>query len=315
MRLAAKADVVLENMRANVKHRLKVSYEDVKAINPRIVYGSISGFGQDGPYGPRAGVDQIAQGMSGLMSITGTKESGPLRVGTPIGDLTAGMWSALGIMAAVIQQRTTGIGQRVDTSLIGALIGLLCVQGQRYLSLGEVAGPVGNDHPVICPYGLVETKDGPLNISVATQEMWRRLCNILDLGELADHPDFSDNASRLKNRSELMLRLNDAFRGDTQMRWAQRLIAAGIPAGPVYTMDQVFTDPHVAAQGFVQQVSHATIGKLSLVSNPVRMECTSQANAPPPLLGQNSVEVLTEFGLSQLEIESLLEERVVQQHQ
>ena len=150
----------------------------------------ISGFGASGPYGRWPGVDQIAQGMSGLMSITGTEESGPLRVGTPIGDLTAGMWSALGILAAVIQQRASGLGQRVDTSLIGALIGLLCVQGQRYLSLGEVAGPVGNDHPVICPYGLVETKDGPLNISVATQDMWRKLCRLLDLDGVVDHPDF-----------------------------------------------------------------------------------------------------------------------------
>jgi crotonobetainyl-CoA:carnitine CoA-transferase CaiB-like acyl-CoA transferase len=315
-KLARQADVLVENFKPGIADEMGLGYDVLRRDNPKLVYASISGFGASGPYGGWPGVDQIAQGMSGLMSITGTEESGPLRVGTPIGDLTAGMWSALGILAAVIQQRASGLGQRVDTSLIGALIGLLCVQGQRYLSLGEVAGPVGNDHPVICPYGLVETKDGPLNISVATQDMWRKLCRLLDLDGVVDHPDFCDNTARSSNRVALKRRLNEAFGRDTQMAWTKKLIDAGIPAGPVYSLDQVFNDPHVASQGFVQPAHHALLGKLPLLSNPARMECTNQETArlPPPLLGQNSVEVLADFGFSRPEIDTLLQEAVVHQH-
>lgn len=314
--LARRADVLVENFKPGIADEMGLSYDALRRDNPKLIYASISGFGASGPYGGWPGVDQIAQGMSGLMSITGTTESGPLRVGTPIGDLTAGMWSALGILAAVVQQRATGVGQRVNTSLIGALIGLLCVQGQRYLSLGEVPGPVGNDHPVICPYGLVETRDGPLNISVATQDMWRKLCGLLDLDGVVDHPDFSDNTARSKNRVALKQCLNEAFRRDTQIAWTKKLIEAGIPAGPVYTMDQVFNDPHVASQGFIQPAEHMLLGRLPLLSNPARMECTSQETArlPPPLFGQNSVEVLTDFGFSSPEIDSLLKAAVVQQH-
>ena len=314
--LALRADVLVENFKPGIADEMGLGYDILRRDNPKLVYASISGFGASGPYGRWPGVDQIAQGMSGLMSITGTAESGPLRVGTPIGDLTAGMWSALGILAAVLQQRTTGIGQRVDISLIGALIGLLCVQGQRYLSLGEVPGPVGNDHPVICPYGLVETMDGPLNISVATQDMWRKLCRILDLDEMVDHPDFCDNTARLKNRGALKFRLNEAFRRDTQMAWTEKLIEVGIPAGPVYTIDQVFSDPHVVSQRFIQPANHALLGKLPLLSNPARMDCTNQETArlPPPLFGQNSVEVLADFGFSRPEIDALLKEAVVQQN-
>jgi crotonobetainyl-CoA:carnitine CoA-transferase CaiB-like acyl-CoA transferase len=176
--LALRADVLVENFKPGIADEMGLGYDVLRRDNPKLVYASISGFGASGPYGRWPGVDQIAQGMSGLMSITGTEESGPLRVGTPIGDLTAGMWSALGILAAVLQQRTTGIGQRVDTSLIGALIGLLCVQGQRYLSLGEVAGPVGNDHPVICPYGLVESPPRTCGASSAAFSTWTRWSTI-----------------------------------------------------------------------------------------------------------------------------------------
>lgn len=314
--LATLCDVLVENFKPGIAEDMGLGYAELRRRNPALIYASISGFGSSGPYGRWPGVDQIAQGMSGLMSVTGTANSGPLRVGVPIGDLTAGMWCALGIQAALHQRRDTGQGQRVDTSLVGALIGLLCVQGQRYLSLGEVAGPVGNDHPVICPYGLVQTKDGPINISVATEAMWVKLCGILEVGELQTHADFSDNASRLKNRTALMRRLDAAFGRDTQIAWTNKLVAAGIPAGPVYTMDRVFGDPHVRSGGFVEQVNHPTIGALSVLANPAHLESMGgrSARTPPPLLGEHSIEVLTDFGIDKERIASLLQEKTIQQH-
>jgi crotonobetainyl-CoA:carnitine CoA-transferase CaiB-like acyl-CoA transferase len=315
--LAARADVLVENFKPGIASDIGLAYDDLRQDNKGLIYASISGFGSSGPYGRWPGVDQIAQGMSGFMSVTGTDQSGPLRVGIPIGDLTAGMWCALGILGALYQRHATGQGQRVETSLIGSLIGLLCVQGQRYLSLGEVAGPVGNDHPVICPYGLVETSDGPINISVATQDMWAKLCAILQLEDLLAHADFADNSSRLRNRQALMQKLNEAFRKDTQMAWTKKLIDAGIPAGPVYTMDRVFADPHVQSGGFVEQVMHPTIGPLSVLANPAHLESlgSKSVRVPPPLLGEHSIEVLRDYGFTQERIASLLGEKTIRQHQ
>lgn len=310
--MALQADVLVENFKPGVTEDMGLGYGQLCEKNPRLVYASISGFGADGPYGGWPGVDQIAQGMSGFMAVTGTPQSGPLRVGVPIGDLTAGMWTALGIFAALAQRQTTGQGQRVDTSLLGALLGLLCVQGQRYLSLGEVPGPAGNDHPVISPYGLVQAADGPLNICVATQEMWRKLCNILGLQGLIDHPDFADNTARARNRAELTARLNAVLGREKGAVWAQRLVEAGIPAGPVYQIDQVFNDPHVLAAGFLHTVKHSHIGPLRLVDIPARLQQAPQQRRPPPMLGENSIEVLKDFGISQSRIEGLLRDGYVQ---
>jgi crotonobetainyl-CoA:carnitine CoA-transferase CaiB-like acyl-CoA transferase len=311
--LALGADVLVENFKPGVADEMGLGYEELRRHNGRLVYASISGFGSAGPYGVWPGVDQIAQGMSGLMSVTGTADSGPLRVGVPIGDLTAGMWSALGILAAIHQRSATGHGQRVDTSLLGALIGLSCVQGQRYLSLREVAGPVGNDHPVICPYGVVEARDGPMNISVATPSMWLKLCHIIDRADLIEHPDYLDNTRRLQHRETLMGELNAAFRRDTRLAWTGKLVEASIPAGPVYTMDQVFNDPHVLHGGFVEQVAHSSIGTLSLLSNPAHLEACGgkSVRTAPPLLGEHTIAVLGDFGFSREKIDSLLHEKIV----
>jgi crotonobetainyl-CoA:carnitine CoA-transferase CaiB-like acyl-CoA transferase len=311
--LAAQVDVVVENFKPGVMADMGMNYEELKRANPRLIYASVTGFGTEGPYGRWPGVDQIAQGMSGLMSVTGTAQSGPLRFGVPIGDLTAGMWAALGILAAVVQRRDTEEGQRVDVSLLGALMGLLCVQGQRYLSLGEVAGPVGNDHPVICPYGVVETGDGKLNICVATEDMWQELCRLIGTEELINDPRFSSNTARLENRDALRIKLNEAFAADTQLNWAAKLNAAGIPAGPIYTMDRVFNDPHVQSGGFVEQVEHPTIGTLSTLANPAHLEALDgrSVRKPPPLLGQHSREVLRDFGIAAERIETLVAHGVV----
>ena len=305
--MAAKVDVLVENFRPGVAAEMGLGFEELRADNPGLIYASISGFGSSGPYGDWPGVDQIAQGMSGLMSVTGTEDSGPLRVGVPIGDLTAGMWTALGIMGAVAHKQRTGMGQRVETSLIGALIALLCVQGQRYLSLNDVAGPVGNDHPVISPYGLVVASDGPLNICVATEQMWKSFCRIIDRDHFLQDSRFYNNAERAKNRTALTNEINEALSSDTGANWAMKFVAAGIPAGPIYRTDQMFNDKHVQQSGLVKDVQHPTIGNLKLVGCPILSDFTDQQELrPPPLPGEHSREIMEEFGVSEERIDAAL---------
>jgi crotonobetainyl-CoA:carnitine CoA-transferase CaiB-like acyl-CoA transferase len=312
--LALQADVLVENFKPGVADQMGLGAEELRRANPKLVYASISGFGSTGPYGDWPGVDQIAQGMSGYMSVTGTVESGPTRVGVPIGDLTAGMWAAIGILAALYERRGTGEGDRVETSLLSSLIGLLCVQGQRYLSLGEIAEPAGNQHPVICPYGIVDTADGPLNICVASARMWTDLCQAIDRKALIDHPDFADNSARLRNRDALMVLLNEAFKHDTQQNWAARLISVGVPAGPIYRTDQVFSDPQVVATGMVETVQHPLAGELKLVGNPARLASHGgkSIRLPPPLLGEHSREALQAWGIGEERLDALLKSNIVQ---
>jgi crotonobetainyl-CoA:carnitine CoA-transferase CaiB-like acyl-CoA transferase len=311
--LAEKADVVVENFKPGVVGSIGLDYESLRAINPRLVYASISGFGSSGPYGGWPGVDQIAQGVSGFMTLTGERDGGPMRVGLPIGDLTAGMWATIGILGALRKRDSTGEGEHVETTLVGALIGLLCMQGQRYLSLGEVAGAPGNDHPVIAPYGIVEASDGPFNISVATQDMWRKLCELIGRIDLIDHPDYCDNGGRSRNLAALKQELNEAFAKDTQQGWTLKLIAAGIPAGPIYRVDQVFSDPHIRSQEVVETVLHRSIGDLRLVANPIRYatEQTRGESLAPPVFGEHTVEILNELNLDRAEIDALIDKKIV----
>jgi crotonobetainyl-CoA:carnitine CoA-transferase CaiB-like acyl-CoA transferase len=312
-RLALKADVVVENFKPGVTKEIGLDYDSLRRENPKLVYASISGFGAEGPYGGWPGVDQIAQGMSGFMSLTGQKGGAPTRVGVPIGDLTAGMWAAIGILAALLRREYTGQGSQVETTLVGALIGLLCVQGQRFLSKGEVAEQPGNDHPVIAPYGAFEASDGPFNICAATPEMWSELCRIVGRQDLVNHPNFADNTSRVKNLDALKSELNKAFALDTCQVWTQKLIAAGIPAGPIYKVDQVVADRHFQSQGFFEHVVHRTIDNLRLVANPIKRHggWRSEENKAPPVLGEHSIEVLTEAGFPQGEIDGLLNGKVI----
>ncbi len=311
--LAAGADVLLENFKPGSTADMGLDYETLRARNPRLVYASITGFGSTGPYGTWPGFDQVAQGMSGLMSISGFPDGEPTRVGLPIADLLAGMWAAIGVNAAVASRHVTGRGQKVDTSLLAGLVGMLCVQGQRYLSLGEIPARAGNDHPVICPYGTFTASDGPLNLAAATQSMWRELCRLLELEELATHPDFQDNSARCRNRDALRARMNERLRTRTALEWSRDLIAAGIPAGPIYTLDQVFADPQVRHCNMVETVEHPVIGPLRQLSNPLRMQGLEQGavREPPPLLGQHSRQVLTDFGLDEQRIAALVDAGVV----
>src|SRR4051794_4842553 len=242
MRLAAKADVVLENMRANVKHRLKVAYEDVRAVNPRIVYGSISGFGQDGPYGPRAGVDQIAQGMGGLMSITGLPGQGPVRVGIPIADLTAGNLLALGIMMALYERGRTGTGRWVQTSLLEAQIFMLDFQAARWLIAGEVAPQAGNDHPTGIPTGVFPTSDGHINIAASSNRVWERFCDAIGRPDWKTKPEWKTSKGRSDDRAAINAAISQITREKPAAHWIDLFEPAGIPCGPIYAINQVFAD-------------------------------------------------------------------------
>ena len=312
-RLACDVDVVVENFRPGRADEIGLGYDELQASNPKLIYASITGFGRDGPYGDWPGFDQIAQGMSGVMSLTGHPDGEPTRAGVPFGDVGAGMWTAMGICAAVAQRHVTGLGQRVETSLLATLVGMLSIQGQRYLSAGDVAGRIGNNHMVAYPYGTVEAQDGQLNIAAPTPEMWRNLCNVLDLEDLIEHPDYVDNAKRMENRDALRERLNERFRSDTATAWTRKLIEAGIPAGPVYTMDEVFADPQVIHQKMVEEIDHPQLGRIKQLANPLRMDSFEgrTVRTPPPRLGEHTRIVLREFGYTDSEIDRLIDGKVI----
>ena len=313
-RLADKADILVENFKPGAMADMKMDYASLAARNPRLIFASITGFGTTGPYGGWPGVDQIAQGMSGLMSLTGQKESGPTRVGIPIGDVVAGMWAALGVQAAVIQRHATGKGQMVETSLLAGLIGLLTVQGQRQLSLGETPGVAGNDHPVIYPYGMFQAKDGPFNMAAATEDMWVKLCKLLGMEDWITDPEFKDNAARNRNRDAVKQRLNGKFASRGKLAWTLELVKLGLPAGPIFTLDQVFSDPHVNETGIVEEIEHPKLGKLRLIANPLRMAGLGgrSVRSAPPALGADSRRVLEDFGIASAEIDALVASKTVQ---
>ena len=313
-RLADGADILVENFKPGVMTDMKMDYATLAARNPRLIFASITGFGTTGPYGGWPGVDQIAQGMSGLMSLTGQKETGPTRVGIPVGDVVAGMWAALGVQAAVIQRHATGRGQMVETSLLAGLIGLLTVQGQRQLSLGDTPGVAGNDHPVVCPYGMFEASDGPFNMAAATEDMWVKLCRLLGMDDWITDPEFRDNAGRNRNREAVKKRLNQKFATRGKMEWTLELVKLGLPAGPIFTLDQVFADRHVNETGIVEEVDHPTLGRLRLVANPLRMGGMGarSVRSAPPLLGADSRRVLEDFDIPGDEIDALVAAKTVQ---
>ena len=313
--LASKVDIVVENFKPGVMKSMDMAYEDLKKTNPRLIFSSITGLGRGGPYEDWPGVDQIAQGMSGLMSLTGKKESGPVRVGIPIGDVVAGMWSAMAIQAALIQRHSTGHGQLVETSLLASLIGMLNVQGQRQLTLGEIPDVVGNDHPVICPYGVFEASDGPFNLAATSDDMFAKLCNLIELPGLSTDERFVNNTARMKNRDELKQILNSKFAVRKKMEWTLDLVKLGLPAGPIFNLEQVFADPHVNQSGMVEEVDHPELGRLRLLANPIRMESLNgnSVRTAPPILGADSRSVLSDFGLSDSQINQLIDSKVVHQ--
>ncbi len=302
-KMVKKADVVVENFRPDVKRRLGIDYKDLRKINPKIVYGSISGFGQDGPYENRPGFDQIAQGMGGLMSITGLPGQGPVRVGIPIADLTAGLLCATGILVALLERDKSGKGQHVDTSLLQAQIFMLDFQASRYLVKGEVAPQAGNNHPTSIPTGVFKTTDGHINIAAAGQKIWARTCEALGVPEMAKRPEYANGAERLKHRDQLNAEIEAITVTKSSAEWVDRFNQIGVPCGPIYSIDQVFADPQVKHLGIAQPVKGSN---LTLVGQGVRLSRTpSKLVAPPPALGQHTNQVLKEFGYSAKQIAAL----------
>jgi crotonobetainyl-CoA:carnitine CoA-transferase CaiB-like acyl-CoA transferase len=314
-RLVTHADVVVENYRPDVKHRLGIDYETLSRENPRLIYASISGFGQDGPYRDRPGYDQIVQGMSGLMWLTGTEASAPLRVGIPIGDLLAGYFAAMGILLALLEREVSGRGQKVETSLLEALAGSLSFQAAKYVNTGEVPPPVGNHHPLTAPMGVYRARDGYFNLAVGNDDMWRRFCKALDLPALADDPRFAGAPGRVKHRAEMDRTLNEVFRTRTDAEWVEALNAAGVACGPIYTVDQVFADPQVRLAGLVREAANAAWGPHKVIGLPVHLSRTPAAvETGAPMTGEHTREILAALGYDAAAVEALLAAGVIQEH-
>jgi crotonobetainyl-CoA:carnitine CoA-transferase CaiB-like acyl-CoA transferase len=306
MKLVETADVVVENYRPDVKDRLGIAYEDLKAVNPRIILASISGFGQSGPYRGRAGFDQIAQGMGGLMWLTGLPGQGPVRAGVAVADSTAGVYAATGILVALAERERSGEGQWVHTSLLQAQIALNDFQCARYLVDGVVPEQAGNDHPYSTPMGVVRTSDGFINIGVGGEGQWRAFCRAIERQDLFGHPDYATQEVRLRNRPNLKAELEAVFVQRTSGDWLARLEEAGVPAGPIYRMDEVFADPQVEHLGMAAPVTHPERGEIRVVAQPVTLSRTPPAVvAAVPDPGAHTREVLAEAGFDEAEIDRL----------
>jgi crotonobetainyl-CoA:carnitine CoA-transferase CaiB-like acyl-CoA transferase len=305
-RMVKKADVVVENFRPDVKKRLGIDYKTLSKINPRLVYASISGFGQDGPYANRPGFDQIAQGMGGLMSITGMPGQQPLRVGIPVADLSAGIFASVGILVALLEREKSRKGQHVATSLLQAQIFMLDFQAARYLVQGEVAKQAGNNHPTSIPTGVFKTKDGHINIATTGQRIWQRFCETAGATALMKNPDYETSAARSKNRDALTVEIDNYLAGRTSSEWVEAFNKAGVPCGPIYSIDQMFADPQVKHLRMAQSVTKRDKSKMQLVAQPVTLSRTpSRFVAPPPALGEHTDAVLKEFGFSKREVAAL----------
>ena len=311
-RLVAKADVVVENYRPDVKFRLGVDYESLKAINPRIVYASISGFGQDGPYIDRPGFDQIAQGMGGLMSITGEPGRGPMRVGIPVADLTAGIFAAMGILIALLEREQSGEGQWVTSSLLGAQISMLDFQAARWTIGKEVPGQAGNNHPTSIPTGVFATADGYINIAAAGDDIYRRLCKALGAEHLFSDPMYLTGRARSQNRDSLNEAIGALTVAKTSADWIEALNKAGVPSGPIYKMNEVFADPQVKHLGMTRVVPHPVLGDVEVIGQPIELSRTPWSiRSATPEAGEHTDAVLTELGYSAEEIARLHEGKVV----
>jgi crotonobetainyl-CoA:carnitine CoA-transferase CaiB-like acyl-CoA transferase len=310
--LAKDADIVVENYRPDVKRRLGIDYESLRAINPRLIYGSISGFGQSGPYVDRPGVDQIAQGMGGLMSITGIPGQGPVRVGIPIADLCSGIFLAQGILVALLERERTGQGQWVHTSLLEAMLSMLDFQASRWLMSKEVPPQAGNNHPTGIPTGVFETKDGHINIAASGDEIYERFCRAIERPDFQTDPRFATSRARSTNRDELMELLMPITRQKTSAEWVKIMNEAGVPCGPIYRIDETFADPQVRHLAMAQPVHSPTLGDLTILGHPVshgaqRLPIRTSA----PELGQDNEEILTSLGYSKEQIADLAHRGVI----
>ena len=314
MTLAKKADVIVENFRMEVKFRLGVDYESVKKVNPSIIYASISGFGQDGPYSKRPGVDQVIQGTSGLMSITGEPGQGPMRVGIAISDTSAGMFLGQGILLALLHREKTGEGQWVHTSLLESMLCKLDFQGARYTMGREIASQEGNNHPTNSPMGVFDTSDGKVNLAASTNKMFRAFCEKMQVPEWAEDERFKNPRDRVKHRHERWSKMNAITVKETTAEFVLKMNEVGCPCGPIYNIGEAFEDEQVKFLKMELPVSHATLGEFNLVRSPINMSAFAAAESfdrPGPELGEHNEEVLKEMGLTADEINMLREKHAI----
>jgi formyl-CoA transferase len=305
-RLAARADVVVENFRPDVKHRLGIAYDDLRAVNPRLVYASISGFGEEGPYATRPGFDMVAQAMGGMMSITGLPGRGPLRAGIPLADLTSGLFAAIGILVALLDRERSGEGQWVRTSLLASQVAMLDFQAAAWLTEGVVYRQTGNDHPYTTPMGVYPASDDDILIGASGQGQYRKLCEAIGAPDLLTDPRFATADARLANRPEFNAALSTVTRSRPAAEWVEILNAAGIACGPINAIDQVFADPQVQAIGIAQRVSHPRLGEIGLLGSPIALSGHQPRPATAaPDKGADTDAVLREAGYAEAEIAAL----------
>lgn len=311
-RMVASADVVVENMRSAVKHKLGFDYETLSAINPRVILGSISGFGQDGPYGDRGGVDQIAQGLGGLMSVTGFAEHGPVRAGVAISDVTAGLQLAVGILTALHERHSTGKGRWVHTSLLEAMIGMMDFQAARWTVAKDNPHQAGNDHPTLVPMGTYATSDGYINLAASGGRLWEAFCREIGAEEWILDPRFSGTAGRRSNKGELTELIEQRLGTDSTEGWVRRLNLVGVPCGPVNSVAEAFADPQVMHLEMAKPVHHPNEGEIEILRNATNIfGVSNEIREPSPLKGEHSKEILEEFGFDESEIATLSESGVV----
>jgi len=311
-RLVKTADIVVENFRPDVKFRLGIDYETLKAINPRIILTSISGFGQDGPYVARPMFDQISQGMSGIMSVTGKPGGGPMRAGVAITDITAGYIATCGMLTALLEREVSGQGQWVQSSLIQAGVAMMDFQAAKYLQKGEIPVQVGNDHPTSMPTSCYECLDGYINVAATGQVMWLALCDAIGTPELKEDPRFITEPLRVKNRDDLNALFIQIFKTKEKNYWVELLNQVGVPTGPIYNMAEVFADPQVISQNMVAEVDHPKLGKLKLVNQALKLSRTpAQVKSATPELGEHAQEILKELNYSETEINTFITNKVI----